>query len=450
MQFEAFVNELLKRAREAGFESAEAYLSSADSFEAEILGGAVIGYNVSSGIGLNFRGLIGGKIGYASTQVMDEDAISMLIEGARAGAEMIENEDKQFIFEGSPKYENINVYSAPLDQVAAAEKLELGKALEKATVSIDPRVTSVEESAVFSSSNEVTIVNTKGLNCSFKENGIGFYVVPIAKDKELINTAVRVVVRRSKDELNIEKAAAEAVQEAIDGLYAKPVPSGKYSVVLRHDAAASLLRTFASIFSADEAQKGLSLMKGREGEMVASACVSLLDDPFLESGMSSRPFDAEGVAAQKNALIEGGKLTTLLHNLKTAHKQGVQTTASAAKGSYASTISVAPSNLFFEPGEKTFDALLEQVGDGLLITSFEGMHAGANTVSGDFSLGAKGYKIEGGKRTSAVNQITVAGNFYTLLKDVLAAGSDLEFGFPGASAYGSPSLIIKELSIAGA
>jgi PmbA protein len=228
------------------------------------------------------------------------------------------------------------------------------------------------------------------------------------------------------------------------------VPTFIANVFSVSPAASSLLSTFADVFSADAAQKGLSLLARREGEQIAAACVSLIDDPFHEKGMSGKPFDAEGVATQKKALIEGGQLKTLLHNLKTAHKQGVQTTANASKGSYAAPVAVAPSNLFFAPGEKTPEEILEAVGDGLLITEFEGMHAGANTITGDFSLGAKGYKVEGGKKTSAVNQITVAGNFFGLLSDIEAFGADLTFEpSGGASAFGSPTALVKALSVAG-
>ena len=87
--------------------------------------------------------------------------------------------------------------------------------------------------------------------------------------------------------------------------------------------------------------------------------------------------------------------------------------------------------------------------DGLLITEVSGLHAGANAISGDFSLSAKGFRVREGKRAEAVNQITVAGNFYQLLKDVTAVGSDLAFGMPSGSQFGSPTLLISSLSIAG-
>ena len=93
--------------------------------------------------------------------------------------------------------------------------------------------------------------------------------------------------------------------------------------------------------------------------------------------------------------------------------------------------------------------MLRKTGDGLLITDLQGMHAGANPITGDFSLAAKGFRVRDGRIAEPVHQITVAGNFYDLLKDVEAVGGDLDFLAPGGSCFGSPSLLIKNLSVAG-
>ncbi|MBQ7656835.1 MAG: TldD/PmbA family protein, partial [Clostridia bacterium] len=166
----------------------------------------------------------------------------------------------------------------------------------------------------------------------------------------------------------------------------------------------------------------------------------------LPGGLASQPFDAVGVAARTNAVIENGKLTTLLHNLKTARKAGVKTTGNAANPDYAGAVNVSPSNFFLAPGKKTLKELMQDMGDGLVITEVSGLHAGANPISGDFSLIAQGYTVKDGKKDKPVEQITVAGNFYQLLKNIRAVGSDLTF--PGSS-IGSPSVDVGEIAVAG-
>ena len=180
-------------------------------------------------------------------------------------------------------------------------------------------------------------------------------------------------------------------------LEAERMKSGVYPVVIKNTAMADLLTTFCGIFSADNAQKGLSLLAGREGEAIASASVTLTDDPLMPWGMASCPFDREGAATYTKNIIDGG-------------------------------------------------VLLSNLGDGLYLTEVSGLHAGANPISGDFSLLSRGFEIKGGKIVRAVEEFTVAGNFYQLLKDITGVGSDLYFE---ASPIGSPAVLVKSLSVAG-
>ena len=272
------------------------------------------------------------------------------------------------------------------------------------------------------------------------------YVSATAKEGDRVSTGAGFKVTRNFDKLDADAIAKEAAEEALFMLKAAPVPSGAYRAIIEAKCMPDMLGAFAGVFSAESAQKGLSLLAGKEGEMIASEAVTLMDDPLLPGGLASQPFDAEGVATFTKAVIEKGRLTTLLHNLKTARKAGVKTTGNAAKSGYAGAVNVSPSNFFLAPGEKNLDALMADMGDGLVITEVSGLHAGANAISGDFSLIAQGYTVKDGKKDAPVEQITVAGNFYQLLKNIRAVGSDLLF--PGSS-IGSPSVDVGEISVAG-
>ncbi len=448
-----FIDRLFARAKERAGDApdfaCEACFGSSESFEVQVKNGEIYQYNVSEGGGLGFRALVNGKMGYASTQILDEDAVDMLVDGALENAALVESEDRQFLFAGSDSYPELKLYEPRLDEIGAAQKIDMAKRLEKLTLAQDARIAQVEDCALFSEKAESAIVNTLGLDVSTKGNLLGGYVSAVARDGEKVNTGFKQFFTMDPDDIDLEKVAKVAAKEALSGLEARQAPSGAYRTLLRSDVAGTLLSTFSGVFSADNAQRGLSRLKGREGEVVAAQCVTLMDDPHRPGSASSAPFDGEGVATVPKAVIEDGRLTTLLHNLKTAHKQGVTTTANAARPGYASPVGVAPTNFYFEPSDAPFDAMLEKLGDGLLITSLQGMHAGANPITGDFSLAAKGFTVKGGRIGEAVNQITVAGNFYELLTGIEAVGGDLEFHAPGASCFGSPSLLIKALSVAG-
>ncbi len=445
MRQDDFLNLLFQKAREAGLSEYEAYLASGDSFEASVHAGELIAYNVSSTMGLGFRALVGGRMGYASTQALDEDAADMLVKGVIASATLTETEDAQFLYAGG-ETQTLDLYNPELDGISDAEKVKMALALEQKALAADPRI-STDGCAVVYGAGGRRIVNSKGLDVSFRDNALGAYVSAVAREGERAGSAYRFRMERGGAP-GLDRIAQQASLEAIDFLNASPVASGRYPVVFRAGAAVDLLAAFSEAFSADEAQRGLSKLKGREGDTVAAVCVTLLDDPLNPAGFAAAPFDGEGVPARAKAVIDQGRLTTLLHNLKTAAKQGVASTGNAARG-YASPIAVAPSNFFFKPSDEPLEALLKMAEGGLLITEMQGLHSGGNVVSGDFSYGAKGYRIEGGKPVKPVDQITVAGNFYDLLLQMRAVGSDLEFGQPGRSCFGSPSLFVGELTVAG-
>ena len=454
MDRKEFISRLFDRARQRAGEAAdfacEACYSESDSFEVQVKNGEIYQYNVSDGGGLGFRALVNGRMGYASTQILDEDAIDLLVDGALENAAVVESEDRQFLFPGSERYPKLKLFDPALDAIGAAEKIEMARKLEKLTLARDARIAQVEDCAVFYARSESGIVNTLGLDVTEKSNLLGGYVVAVAREGEKVNTGFRLFTAMKPEDIDLEKTATLAAEEALSGLDAAQAASSSYRVLLRNDVAAALLQTFGGVFSAENAQRGLSRLKGREGERVAADCVTLMDDPHRPDSASSASFDGEGVATFPKAVIENGVLKTLLHNLKTAHKQGVQTTANASRPGYAAPVGVAPSNFCIRPGEADFDGMLEKLGEGLLITDLQGMHAGANPITGDFSLAAKGFAVHGGKRAGAVNQITVAGNFYELLLGIEAVGADFEFQYPGASCFGSPSLLVEKLSVAGA
>ena len=446
MTIEQFIQALLDEAKKQGIEAAEIYLSSGDSFRAMCVKGEIANYTVHATRGLSLRGLYNGKMGYAATEAFDEEAVAQLVQAVKESAELTEDDDVQEIYQGDKEYPQIDNYNASLDEVPEQKKLQLIQDIEKKVLAMDGRITALNYNMISTSSGATRIVNSYGLNLSARDNMAVCYVSATAKEGERVSTGSGFKVTRNFDEIKADEIAREAVDEALFMLHAAPVPSGTYRAVIDAKCMPDLLGVFAGVFSAESAQKGLSLLAGKEGEMIASEIVTLMDDPLLPGGLASQPFDAEGVATFTKAVIENGRLTTLLHNLKTARKAGVKTTGNAAKAGYAGAVNVSPSNFYLKPGKKTQAELLADMGDGLVITEVSGLHAGANPISGDFSVIAQGYTVKDGKKDQPVEQITVAGNFYQLLKNIRAVGSDLTF--PG-SPIGSPSVDVGEIAVAG-
>ena len=446
MDKQQFMDRLLAEAKAQGIDPAEVYFSAGSSFSAGAMNGNIDSYKVSTRQGLGLRGMYQGKMGYASTQAFDEEAIRQLIEGVKEGALLREDEGAEEIYEGDAEYPTVVSYDETLAQVPATAKLDAVLAIEKAALESVDTVKQCEGTQLSTMSGEVYLRNSYGLNLQHKDNAFIAYTGAIAKDGDSTSTGMAFKCGRDFAKLDVKKLGEEAAQEAASGLHAEPVPAGNYRMILRYDAMQSLLATFCGIFSAENAQQGLSLLKGREGEKIAADCVTLMDDPLLEGGFDSAPFDGEGVASKTKAVVENGVLKTLLHNRKTAKKQGVASTGNALRPGLSAPITVAPTNFFFKPGDKTLAELESDMSDGLVITDLSGLHAGANMTSGDFSLLSKGYLLKGGKRVQPVEQITIAGNFYDVLKNIRAIGSDLIFP---ASGVGSSSVDVGTLTAAG-
>jgi PmbA protein len=161
-------------------------------------------------------------------------------------------------------------------------------------------------------------------------------------------------------------------------------------------------------------------------------------------------FDAEGSPTRSKKVVEGGVLNTLLYNLKTANIAGKQTTGNAAKSGYNAAVAVRPFTMYLAGGNISEEELLQKAGNGVYINALEGLHAGANAVSGDFSLQSAGFMIENGQKTTHVKGFTVAGNFYELLKNITAMADNVELPMAlGMTAFGAPSVLVQGLSIAG-
>ena len=446
MELNLFVKELFSKAQEEGFSEYEVYYVDRESLSISVYKEEVEKYNLNNSAGLSFRGKFGDRIGYSYTEILDEDAIEMLVKKAKENVLAIENNDIQFIYEGDKEYKEISTYHEELEDIPADKLINIAISMEKEAKKYCNKVESFSGCSVSYSSGKYGIINSKGLNLSNKSNLLTAYVVPIVKDLDKMYDGCGYVVAKSLNDVKPDKIAKMGVDEALSKIGGTSIASGNYKVIINNEAMVSLLSTFAGIFSGDAVQKGLSLLKDKEGEIIAADIVNLVDDPHLEDGLASVSFDDEGVATLKTYLIKNGKLNSLLHNLKTANKAGVKSTGNGFKSSYASPISVSPTNFDIEPGINSLEEMTKKINKGLIITDFAGLHSGANSITGDFSLAAKGFYIEDGIKTHPVEQITVAGNFFTLLNNIEEIGSDLKFPM---SSVGSPSIVIKELSIAG-
>lgn len=442
MTHQEFSKSAAAHALKLGCDNCETYYAHGEAFEVNAQGGEIDRYSVSREAGVSVRVSFGGRDGYAYTERLEEP--EKLVERALDNARCIETDDPNPM-QGFCEYKPAGRKPSPIGPLSEQERIALIKRLEQLTLAADPRVQRVVYCTLEYHAGGVSIENTRGCRAERASDAAMLYVMPSVLDGEEVQTGM--AFRMGADVLDVEGCAREAVDDALGKLGGKPAASGAYPVIFKNFAMGDLLAAFAPMFSADEAQKGCSLLAGKEGQEIASPLVTIVDDPL--DPIAPRAFDAEGTPCRRKAVVEAGVLKTLLHNLKTAAKAGVESTGNASRPRASSPLGVAPTVLRFEPGALSFEALLAHMGSGLLVTELDGLHAGVDEISGDFSLKASGFFVENGEIGRAVSGVTVAGNFIDMMKRVSALGSDFRCAMPQAGYFGAPSVLIESLTVAG-
>ena len=245
-------------------------------------------------------------------------------------------------------------------------------------------------------------------------------------------------------EADLDDAAAVgriAGERAVRRLGARKARSGQVPVVYDPRIAGGLLSHLAGAISGSAIARGTSFLKDALESAPFDAGTTVVDDPHRVRGLRSRPFDGEGVATERRAIVADGVLRSWLLDSRSARQLGLASTGHAARGTGAAP-APSPSNLWLEPGAESADALIGGVASGLYVTELIGM--GVNLLTGDYSRGAAGFWIEQGEIAYPVSEVTVAGNLRDMFRHLTPAG-DLAFRY----GIDSPTVRIDGMTVAG-
>lgn len=447
MNYKEFKELVVAKAESMGITEFELYYQGAESVSVKIFRDTVDEFAASKEGGVCFRCIANGKMGYASTEELSAEQAAFIVERAYDNASVLETEEPVFLAPGGQTY--LPLEYKPYDLPDTEQLLSTALQTQKELYEAHPAVVDGSSTRAITERSTIAISNSKGLDVSYDNNLLALMAMAVV-EKEGEKSNDYCLKNGALKTLDTKAITAQAAKKALDGLESDVAPTGSYPVVFSPKAVAGLLSVFSSVFSSEAAQKGLSRLAGKEGEAIAAACVTVVDDPFCELSPQPMPFDAEGSPSYKKNVIEAGLLKTLLYNLKTANIAGKQTTGNAAKASYDAPIGLRPFTMYFAPGALTEEELLEKAGQGVYIHDLQGLHAGASPVTGDFSLQSAGFMIENGKLGKAVKSFTVAGNFYQMLQNITALSDTLEIpDATGKTAFGGPCILVEGLSIAG-
>ncbi|HEY8825913.1 MAG TPA: TldD/PmbA family protein [Candidatus Limnocylindria bacterium] len=423
----------------------EVFLREAQSGSVEIKEGAIESVIARGERGIGIRVLDEQRLGFAYTSDLSANGIQACVDMARRMSDLTERDEDLALATRAIDDADLDIYQAGIVDRPLTERAAIALAVEEAARSADPRVKQFRKTTYSDSESTTIIATTMGVRASFRESYCGAMTSAVASENGDRQIGYHGEAARRFGELEPSRIGQRAAQRAVEKLGAKPLATQKVPVVLDPWIAMELLRAIGPLFSADNVLKGRSLFANKIGQRVADEKVTIVDDPRRPRGLRSAPFDGEGVATTTQTLIERGVLRGYLSSIKTAKKLKSDPTGNARRGGYGSPARIGPSNLFVAAGADDANTIVVGLDRALAVTSLLNLHT-VDPVSGEFSLGATGNYLERGNRVHPAQGITIAGNLTNLLSSIIGVGTDLVFG---PSGFGSPTLVISELSVGG-
>ena len=434
---------LLEGAKRAGADAADAVLYSAVSHGVSWRLGKLEDVERSEGLDLGLRIMVGKRQANVSTTDISKGALAELVERCAAMAKTAPEDP----YCGLAPKERLSKPPFP--------DLDLGDFNEPSTEDLKAKAATCEEAALAVKG----VANSSGAGASYSEGSKwfatsdGFFGVSggshhsvsvsvLAQDENGMERDYDYESKTHAEDMRSPEAIGErAGERTVERLSPRKVKSQAAPVLFDKRLSSSLLGHLSGAVNGAAIARGVSFLKDKMGERLFPETVTIIDDPHVKRGHGSRPFDGEGLHAEKLEIIRHGVLTDWFLNASQGRQLGLESNARATRGTGGAPGS-GSTNFYMKNGDVSFDDLLRQAGNGLLVTDMFGPQVNGNT--GDYSVGCSGFWIENGAKGWPVSEITIAGNLLDMYASITAA-DDLEF----RGSTNAPSLLIREMTIAG-
>jgi len=433
---------LVNAALKTGADAADAVAVRSMSLSVEVRDGAVEESERAEGDDLGLRVLVGHRQAVVSTNDLAGDASVALAERAVAMARAAPEDKFAGLADGAllaHDFPDLDLLDPDLPSVAELEAM--AKTAEQAALTVKGVAKSGGASASAGIGGMV-LVTSHGFRGAYLGSRHGISMTAIAGEGTGMERDYDYSSSLHAADLDSpEKIGRTAGERAVERLNPRKVSTRKVPVVFDPRISGSLVSHLASAANGASVARKTSFLRDKMGAKLFDDGIRIVDDPLRKRGLRSHPFDGEGVAHRRLALIDDGVLRSWLLDCSTARELGLTTTGHASRG-VSSVPSPSPSNLHMEPGRQSPEDLIADIDDGFYVTDLIGM--GVNIVTGDYSRGASGFWIEKGKRTYAVSEVTIAGHLSHIFR-TLTPANDLEFRY----STNAPTLRLQGLTVAG-
>ena len=433
---------LVEAALRHGADAADAVAMRGISQSIDVRDGSVEESQRSEGDNVGLRAFVGRRQAVVSTNDLSGQGADAIAERVVAMARAAP-EDR---FAGLADPQSLARDLPDLDLLDAAQPTvrdleELARAAERAATAVNG-VTKSGGASASAGIGGMVLVTSGGFSGAYLGSRHGISIEAIAGEGTGMERDYDFSSARHGADLEAaEKIGRSAGERAVKRLNPRKVSTRRVPVVYDHRVASSLVGHLSSAINGSALARKTSFLQKDLGEQIFAGGVTIIDDPLRPRGLRSQPFDAEGVATSRRALVENGVLKSWILDCASARELGLATTGHAQRG-VSSVPSPGATNLHLEPGRASPQELIRDIEDGLYVTDLIGM--GANIITGDYSRGAAGFWIEHGELTYAVSEVTIAGHLRDIFR-TLTPANDLTF----RHGINAPTVRVEDMTVAG-
>ena len=428
-------------------EQLDVYVARGRDTEVRVYKGDIEQLATADSEGIGIRVVKDGRTGFAYAGTLDDDAVREALADARDNAEF--GTPDEFAGVAAPDgvtAADLDPFDPEVESFPTDKKVEMALEFERMLNAADERIAGARVVAFVDEFVERAVANSLGVANWSRRSAAGVQAMVIARDGDETQTGSGMSAGRGPSDIDLERAATDAVDRAVRMLGATKPKSAKVTAVLDPNIAAAFLNLVGGTLSGAAVLKGRSLFADRIGEEVAAPFVTLIEDPTTEEAWGATRYDGEGLATRPVTLIANGVLQGYLYDSYSARRANTTSTGSGVRGGFKGTPGVGHRALRVLQGTQSPDDIIAAVDDGVLVQSVSGLHSGVNPVSGDFSVGATGIRIRNGELAEPIREFTIGSTIQKMLKGIVAVGDDLEW-MTGSTAH--ITLALSDISLAG-
>lgn len=439
----SLLDDLVRKAKTAGADAADAVMVDARSLSVGYRLGELEHLERSEGQDIGLRVFVGKRSAIVSSADAKPTALDELVERAVAMARLVPEDE----FSGLADPDQLATDLPELDcfdptELSAEQMIEMVRQAEDVARQ-NPKVVNSEGAQAGWGQSSVAVVGSNGMNLAYRGSNVSLSCVVLAagpdggmeRDYEY-DTTNYVAALRAPDEIG--RLAAERAVRRTGG---RRMKSQRVPVIFDPRVARGMIGHVLGAINGASIARGTSFLKDKMDQQVMSEGITIVEDPHRPRGLRSKPCDAEGLPNRRRNLVDAGVLTTWLLDLRSARQLGLQSTGHASRGT-SSPPSPSATNVWIEPGTLSPAELMADITEGVYVTDLFG--SGVNGVTGDYSRGFAGFRIENGQCTTPLNEMTIAGNLKEMFR-ALTPANDLEIRF----GMDAPTLRLEGVTVAG-